>query len=108
MKRLLVSLGLAAFVAANAFAADLDAGKKLVTEKGCVACHGANGESPTSPDNPKLAGQHPDYIVKALSDYKSGRRKNPIMNGMAANLTQAEMENLAAWFSSQNGLHVKR
>jgi cytochrome c553 len=89
------------------FGADAEAGKKLVTDKGCVACHGANGESPLTPDNPKLAGQNGDYLVKALSDYKSGKRKNPIMAGMAAGLTPQEIENLAVWFSLQQGLQVK-
>ena len=79
---LLSALGLCAWN--FAFAADAQKGKGLVTEKGCVACHGANGESPVSPDNPKLAGQHADYLVKALSDYKSGKRKNPIMSGLVA------------------------
>jgi cytochrome c553 len=65
------------------------------------------GESPVSPDNPKLAGQHYDYLEKALSDYKSGKRKNPVMSAMVTTLTQQDIENLAAWFSSQRGLHTK-
>src|SRR5262249_29807466 len=101
------ALALALGVTASAHAADPLAGKQLVTEKGCVACHGANGDAPTTPDNPKLAGQHADYLTKALSDYKNGRRKSPIMAGMAANLSAKEIEDLAAWFSTQNGLGVK-
>jgi len=107
MKRFTLLIGLTfTLLATGAFGANSDAGKKLVTEKGCVACHGANGESPVSPDNPKLAGQNADYLVKALSDYKVGKRKNPIMAGMAGGLTQQEIENLAAWFSIQQGLRV--
>ena len=52
----------------------------------CAACHGADGNAPSA-DFPKLAGQHRDYLAKALRDYKSGQRKNPIMAGFAAALT---------------------
>ena len=47
----------------------------------CVACHGENGDKPLQPDYPLLAGQRADYLAKALSDYKSGARKNAIMGG---------------------------
>ena len=50
---------------------------------------------------PILAGQYPDYLVQVLGDYKSGKRKNAIMNGMAAGLSHEDMEDLAAWFSIQ-------
>ena len=107
MKKILMVAALSVCFAGNVAAADAEAGKKLVADKGCATCHGVNGESAASPDNPKLAGQHFDYLEKALSDYKSGKRKNPVMAGMAAGLTQQDIENLAAWFSSQQGLHVK-
>ena len=54
--------------------------------------------------NPILAGQYADYIVRALKDYKSGDRQNAIMNGIAAGLSEKDMEDLAAYFSSQSGL----
>lgn len=79
---------------------------KQIAEKVCAACHGADGNS-TSPDFPRLAGQHPDYLVKALSDYKSGARKNPIMAPMAASLSHEDMLNVAAYFASQKGLYTK-
>ena len=93
-----------AAVAAHAFsastqAANLAAGKAKAAEV-CAACHGADGNS-ASPDFPKLAGQHRDYLEKALRDYKSGARKNPIMAGFAATLTKDDMENLAAYFAAQ-------
>ncbi len=69
----------------------------------CAACHGADGNSQI-PMNPILAGQYADYIVRALMDYKSGARQNPIMAGMAAGLSKEDMEDLAAYFSSQQGL----
>jgi len=67
----------------------------------CAACHGPDGNKPTGPDFPILAGQHFDYLKKALSDYKSGKRSNPIMKGFAATLSNKEMDDLAAWFASQ-------
>ncbi len=72
----------------------------------CAGCHGADGVS-TIASFPKLAGQHPDYIVQALKDYKAGKRKNPIMAGQAANLSDEDMADLAAYFSEQKGLTVK-
>ncbi|MDE3010382.1 MAG: cytochrome c [Pseudomonadota bacterium] len=73
----------------------------------CAACHGAHGES-TGPDFPKLAGQPQDYIEHALHHYKGGvRRKNPIMMGMAAALSDQDIADLAAYFSSQQGLYTK-
>jgi len=81
-------------------AADVEAGKKKVQEV-CAACHGIDGATPTTPDYPKLAGQYPDYLAKALRDYQSGRRKNPIMAGMAAPLTPKDIDNLAAYYAAQ-------
>ena len=89
-------LALAAF---GASAADIQAGAAKVKEI-CAACHGVDGNSPT-PDYPKLAGQHRDYLEKALRDYKSGARKNPIMAGFAGALSKQDIENLAAYFESQ-------
>lgn len=66
----------------------------------CAACHGARGVS-TNPEYPTLAGQHSDYLLRALEEYKSGKRKNAIMNGMASGLTLQQMERLANYFSRQ-------
>jgi cytochrome c553 len=62
----------------------------------CAACHGADGNSGT-PANPKLAQQHPEYIVKQLQEFKSGKRPSPVMQGFAAQLTEADMANIAAF-----------
>jgi cytochrome c553 len=107
MNRLLALL-LAASVSAPALAAgNAESGRQK--SQACAACHGPDGNQPTTPDFPRLAGQHPDYLFKALRDYKSGARKNPIMAGQVANLTQQDMADLAAYFSGQTGtLHVKR
>lgn len=69
----------------------------------CEACHGKTGES-IDPSYPNLAGQHESYLIKALSDYRSGARDNAIMKGFAASLTNQDIEDLAAWYSSQKGL----
>lgn len=87
-----------------AYAGDPAAGQKK--SQTCVACHGPDGNS-TAPDFPKIAGQHEDYLVKALKDYKSGARKNPIMAPMAANLSVRDIDDLAAYYSSQKGLVTK-
>jgi len=69
----------------------------------CEACHGKTGMS-IDPNYPNLAGQHYSYLVKAMSDYRSGDRSNAIMASFAANLTNQDIEDLAAWFASQEGL----
>ena len=66
----------------------------------CAACHGADGNSGT-PANPKLAQQHPEYIVKQLQEFKSGKRPSPIMQPMAAQLSDADMKNIAAWVTAK-------
>ncbi|MCQ8780523.1 cytochrome c, partial [Escherichia coli] len=66
----------------------------------CAACHGADGNSP-APTFPILAGQTQRYLYLQLKDYKEGRRKNPLMSPMAANLSKQDMQDLAAWFASQ-------
>ena len=75
----------------------------------CAACHGPEGNKPTDPTQPILAGQYYDYLVRALKDYKLGRRNNPIMKGFAAQLSAQDIEDLAAWFASQkSNLHDQR
>ena len=75
----------------------------------CAACHGPDGNKPSAPDQPILAGQHYDYLVRALTDYKIGRRNNPIMKGFAAQLSKQDIEDLSAWFASQkSNLHDQR
>lgn len=66
----------------------------------CAACHGPDGNS-MIPVNPKLAQQHPDYLVKQLTEFKSGKRANPIMMGMAAALSEDDMKNVAYWLASK-------
>ena len=80
-------------------AADPKAAKARV-EQVCQACHGLDGNSQIA-DNPKLGGQYQDYLAKALRDYQSGLRKNPIMAGFVDKLSKQDIENLAAYYASQ-------
>lgn len=110
MKRALTIATFAALAAAPAAWAggDAVAGKAKAAQV-CGACHGPEGNKPSAPDQPILAGQYPDYLVKALTDYKSGKRTNPIMKGFASTLSDKDIEDVAAWFSSQSsGLHSTR
>lgn len=80
---------------------DIEAGKEKSTA--CAACHGVDGNS-ASGAFPIIAGQHADYIRHALNAYKSGKRNNPIMQGTVASLSDDDIANLSAYFSSQTGL----
>ncbi len=96
-----IALALAtALLAGGAAQAGGDAAKGKAKAAVCGACHGRDGNS-TNPIWPKLAGQHAAYIVKQLKAFKSGARKDPMMSPQAANLSEEDMENLAAYFSSQ-------
>lgn len=66
----------------------------------CATCHGAEGNS-EFPMNPKLAGQNATYLIKQLMDYKSGVRSNPTMSAMVLNLSEQDMQDISAWYSSQ-------
>jgi cytochrome c553 len=97
---ILAAAGLA--LAAQAARADGDVQAGQQKSQACAACHGANGIS-SSDQFPILAGQYKDYIVQALHEYKDGGRNNPIMKGMAANLSDQDIKDLAAYFSSLPG-----
>lgn len=66
----------------------------------CAACHAADGNS-TTPVNPKLSQQHPEYLVKQLQEFKSGKRANAVMSGMSAALSDEDMRNIAYWLASK-------
>jgi cytochrome c553 len=103
-------LALAALVSVCVFAGAAQAGNpEAGKEKSrtCAACHGPDGNS-TAADFPKLAGQHYDYLVKTLKDYKTGLRKNAIMAPQVANLNQRDFEDLAAYYSHQQGLVTRK
>lgn len=101
MKNMVRALSLLGIVAlsANAHAAgDVEAGKAKAAV--CAACHGVDGNGGANPLWPKLAGQHAPYLAKQLKAFKSGERKDPVMAPMAMPLTDADIENLSAYFAS--------
>lgn len=101
---LLSSLMLAATAQANEPAsapAKPDLGKGgTISSQVCAACHTADG-SRGSPANPILQGQHPEYLAKQLAEFKSGKRKNAVMTGMAAPLSEEDIRNVAAFYASK-------
>jgi cytochrome c553 len=108
MRRLVLAAAALALCGAAQAAGNAQAGKQKAAQV-CAACHGPAGDKPTAPENPILAGQHADYLARALHDYKSGKRANPIMKGFAATLSSQDIDDLAAWFASQpSGLHAQR
>ncbi len=103
MNKLLIAIfaGAGVVLAGGAFAADAAAGKEK--SQMCAACHGPDGNSPMTPEFPKLAGQPADYLEKALRDYKKGARKNPMMMPMAQGLSKQDIKDLSAYYSSLKG-----
>src|SRR5512145_1391246 len=101
MKRSLILLALAA-VAQTAGAADLKKGEQLAQQQ-CAACHGKDFATPVDPTYPRLAGQYVDYLEKALRDYQTGARKNPIMAGLAKPLSRDDIRNVSAYMASLPG-----
>ena len=113
--RVFTGFALMALVYASALAAepesaapkaDLERGKQIGSSV-CAACHGADGNS-TVPSNPILAGQNAGYIAAQLKAFKSGARQNPIMQGMAAGLSDEDMANVAAYFQSQKPANANK
>lgn len=96
IKKILPIISLILLPALSA-AEDINVGKSKSTT--CTACHGANGISP-NPIWPNLAGQQKDYLIKQLKDFKSGARKDPIMSPMVQTLSDEDMTNISAYYSS--------
>jgi cytochrome c553 len=113
MKRVLLALAMSAplFALAAEEAAPVAAGKDAFTQgdaaaggakaPACFACHGPGGSGAINPEWPKLAGQHSSYILEQLSAFKSGQRKNAVMQGQAATLSDDDMKNVGAFFAAQ-------
>ncbi|MDJ0892357.1 MAG: cytochrome c [Gammaproteobacteria bacterium] len=101
MKKTIVVAALSCALAGTwgvALAGDAAAGKAKAAM--CASCHGTDGNS-MAPTFPKLAGQHEAYLVDALKQYRSGARNNAMMKPMVANLTDADIANLAAFYAGQ-------
>lgn len=87
-------------VAVSAARANEAARAEEIIQGQCAICHGAEGESST-PVFPRLAAQHADYVARQLADFQAGRRKSPVMEPMAKELTQTEMQAIGRWFESR-------
>ncbi len=90
---------------APAMARDYEAGKQKA--ESCKACHGEAGKEPVTPETPRLAGQHYDYLVHALQAYKKGTRDNALMSPMARPLSEDDIRDMAWYFARQKGLQTK-
>jgi cbb3-type cytochrome c oxidase subunit III len=108
MMKALSALTLTAVLAAPAIAATAPAAAKPDLAKGqaistqvCAACH-TNDGTRGSPANPILAGQHPEYLVKQLQEFKSGKRNNAVMKGFAGTLSDDDMKNVAYFYASKS------
>ncbi|HTH60997.1 MAG TPA: cytochrome c [Paraburkholderia sp.] len=114
--RTVVTVGALAGAAAlhPAFAADAARGKTLADSHNCAACHGPGLNQPISPDYPRLAGQHADYVFWALRQYQMGTgnpnlgRNNPIMQAQVQTLSEADLRDIAAYIESLPGSLVNR
>jgi cytochrome c553 len=98
-------IGISMMLAAvPAVAGDAAAGKSAFSSKGCAGCHGADGGTPMmkmDPPIPKLAGKDAAFVKKQLTDFKSGARKSATMNAMAGMLSDADIDNVAAYLGTQ-------
>lgn len=93
---LLAAFALSSIAGAAYAAGDVAAGQQKAAS--CAGCHGAKGEGKGA--NPKLAGMPAASFTKAMGDYKSGARNNPMMKSLSANLSAKDVENLAAYYAS--------
>ena len=104
MNKHIILLAALSLAAPAAFAGgDAANGSKLFDDKGCSQCHGAKGISAADQPlhAPILAGQYKDYIIQALHEYKLNQRKGSTMNGTAAQLSEQDMKNIAAWVTTK-------
>ena len=97
-----IATTLLSLIPAMAFSAG-NAAQGLHKSAVCHACHGATGKS-IQPIYPNLGGQHQDYLIMTLQGFRDGSRQNAIMSGFAANLSDADIEDITAWYASQQGL----
>ena len=101
----ITTIAVLAIVGSGPALADGDAAIGKTKAATCVPCHGEDGRG-IAPNYPVLAGQHADYLAHSLRQYRSGERKNPIMLGIATPLSDADIDDLSAWFASLEGLET--
>ena len=95
---ILISMGLLQLISTGAYAADIEAGRVAATQ--CAICHGSDGEGNGAPKS-KISGMDIDIFKKRLNDYKCGERKNVMMERFTKNLTDQDIENLAAFYATK-------
>ena len=107
MKTIKILFAMALCMPLSAIAAgNAEAGAKKADT--CKACHGEGGAKPIQNDYPVLAGQQQDYLAAALTQYKTGKRKNAVMAGFAAALTKQDIQDLSTYFASQPSVLKKK
>jgi cytochrome c553 len=94
----LISIGLLILVSQGAFAADVEEGRRAATQ--CAICHGIDGEGNGAPKS-KISGMDVDEFIERLNDYKCGERKNVMMERFTKNLSDKDIENLAAYYATK-------
>ena len=99
MKSVLVTSVLSALLLANAARADVAAGQSAYAARGCIGCHGAGGVSVVD-TYPSLKGRDAEFVRKSLTEFRSGARQEPVMNAMAAGLSDADIRNIADYIES--------
>ncbi len=82
-------------------AGDVAAGEAAFKSRGCIGCHGVSGKAPIAPNFPVIGGKLEGFIAGELTRFRSGERKDPAMNAMAATLGDADIDNIAAYLSAQ-------
>jgi len=82
-------------------AGDADAGANTFNSRGCVGCHGPSGNKPIASNYPVIGGKPADFIATELNKFRSGERQSPIMAPMSAGLSDADVDNLAAYLATQ-------
>ena len=106
---LLLAFAFSATATAGTPTGNIAAGKNLFETKrsalkqACTECHGPGGVQPQDNSRPRLAGQYPDYLSKALHDYKTGKRTNSLMGVIAKDLTEQDIADLSAYLGSEHG-----
>lgn len=104
MHKLITTAFITGLLLANSAGATGDPAAGQEKSATCQACHGADGNQTLDNTYPRLGGQYADYLEQSLRDYRSGERKNAVMAGFAASLSDQDIADLAAWYSSQEGL----
>ena len=103
LSKMLLALAFSALANTTVAAPKGNAAAGAIAAKPCAACHGPTGDESLDAQYPKLAGQYPDYLLRSLQEYQSGRRDNAIMAGFVKDLSPQDLADLAAFYAAQDG-----